>query len=43
MEQNLLTIEEVKQYFKVKDTRTIKKFIRQGLKYIPIRHKRLSL
>lgn len=36
MEQNLLTMEEVKQYFKVKDTRTIKKFIKQGLKYIPI-------
>ena len=35
MEQSLLTIEEVKDYFKVKDTRTINKFIRQKnlLKY----------
>lgn len=32
MEQNLLTIEETKQFFKVKDNRTIHKFIRQGLK-----------
>ena len=32
MEQNLLTIEETKQYFRVKDNRTIHKFIRQGLK-----------
>lgn len=38
MEQNLLTIEEVKDYFKVKDTRTINKFIREGLKYVPIRN-----
>mgnify|MGYP004657744115 CR=1 FL=1 len=38
MEQNLLTIEEVKVYFKVKDTRTINKFIRQGLKYVPVRN-----
>ena len=36
MNQNLLTTEEVKHYFQVKDTRTIKKFIKQGLKYIPI-------
>ncbi len=36
MEQNLLTTEQVKNYFQVKDTRTIKKFIKQGLKYIPI-------
>lgn len=36
MGENLITMEEVKQYFKVKDTRTIKKFIKQGLKYIPI-------
>lgn len=40
MEQNLLTIEEVKGYFKVKDTRTINKFIRQGLKYVPVRNQR---
>lgn len=32
MEQQLLTIEETKQYFRVKDNRTIHKFIRQGLK-----------
>lgn len=32
MEQNLLTIEETKQYFRVKDNRTIHKFIKQGLK-----------
>ena len=30
--ENLLTIEETKQYFRVKDNRTIYKFIRQGLK-----------
>lgn len=36
MQENLLTMEELKQYFQVKDTRTIKKFIKQGLKYIPI-------
>lgn len=36
MEQNLRTMEEAKQYFRVKDTRTIKKFIKQGLPYIPI-------
>ncbi len=38
MQENLLTISEVKQYFKVKDTRTISKFINQGLKYVPIRN-----
>lgn len=32
MEQHLLTIEETKQFFRVKDNRTIHKFIRQGLK-----------
>ena len=36
MEKNLLKTEQVKQYFQVKDNRTIKKFIMQGLKYIPI-------
>lgn len=30
--ENLLTIEETKQYFRVKDNRTIHKFIKQGLK-----------
>lgn len=39
MEQDLLTIEEVKDYFKVKDTRTINKFIQQGLRYVPVRNK----
>ena len=38
MQENLLTIGEVKQYFKVKDTRTINKFINQGLKYVPVRN-----
>ena len=32
MEQHLLTIEETKQFFRVKDNRTIHKFRRQGLK-----------
>lgn len=32
----LLTTEEVKKYFRVKDNRTISKFIRQGLKVVPI-------
>ncbi len=41
MEQNLLTTAEVKKYFNIKDSRTIKKFINQGLKYVPIREKRL--
>lgn len=36
VEQNLLTMEQVKQYFQVKDSRTIKKFIKQGLKFVPI-------
>lgn len=36
MPENLLTMEEAKQFFRVKDTRTIKKFMLQGLKYIPI-------
>ena len=36
MEQSLLTIEEVKSYFKVKDNRTIKKYIKMGLKFIPL-------
>ncbi len=36
MERRLLTTEEVKKFFQVKDNRTIKKFIKQGLKYIPI-------
>lgn len=36
MEQNLLTTKQAMEYFQVKDSRTIKKFIKQGLKYIPI-------
>ena len=36
MEQKLLTVEELKEYFQVKDNRTIYKFIKQGLKCIPI-------
>ena len=36
MEQRLWTIEEVKEFFKVKDSRTIHKFIRQGLKVFKI-------
>ena len=36
MKENLLTMEEVKQYFRVKDSKTIKKFIKQGMKVIPI-------
>ena len=32
MEQKLLTIEEIKQFFRVKNNRTIYKFIRQRLK-----------
>lgn len=39
MLEDLLTMEETKQFFRVKDTRTIKKFIKQGLKYIPIGNK----
>ena len=36
---NLLTTKEVMEYFKVKDSRTITKFIKQGLKVIPIGQK----
>ena len=36
MQQNLLTTKQAMEYFQVKDSRTIKKFIKQGLKYIPI-------
>ena len=36
MEENLLTTKEVMQYFQVKDSRTIAKFRRQGLKFIKI-------
>ena len=36
MEQKLLTTKQVMEYFNVKDSRTIKKFIKQGLKVIPI-------
>ena len=36
--ERLWDMEETKQYFKVKDTRTINKFIRQGLKYVPVRN-----
>lgn len=32
MSESLLTIEETKQFFRVKDNRTIHKFIKQGLK-----------
>lgn len=32
MEETLLTIDEAKQFFRVKDTRTIQKFVKQGLK-----------
>lgn len=32
----LLTTKEVMEYFNVKDSRTITKFIKQGLKVIPI-------
>lgn len=34
--EKLLTTKQVKQYFNVKDSRTISKFIQQGLKVIPI-------
>ena len=37
--EKLLTMKEVKEYFNVKDNRTIKKFIKQGLKVIPISEK----
>ena len=33
---NLLTTKQVMEYFNVKDSRTISKFIKQGLKVIPI-------
>lgn len=33
---NLLTTKQVMEYFQVKDSRTISKFIKQGLKVIPI-------
>lgn len=33
---SLLTTKQVMQYFNVKDSRTITKFIKQGLKVIPI-------
>lgn len=36
MGQNLLTTKQAMEYFQVRDSRTIKKFIKQGLKYIPI-------
>ena len=35
----LLTTKEVMEYFNVKNSRTISKFIRQGLKVIPIGQK----
>lgn len=34
--QTLLTTQQVMEYFQVKDSRTITKFIKQGLKFIPI-------
>lgn len=34
--EKLLTMKDAKEYFNVKDNRTIAKFIRQGLKVIPI-------
>lgn len=36
MPENLLTMEEVKQFFRVKDNRTIHKFIKQGLKVFKV-------
>lgn len=36
---NLLTTKQVMEYFQVKDRRTIIKFIKQGLKVIPISNK----
>lgn len=41
MEENLWTVEETKKYFQVKDTRTIIKFVHQGLKCFKVRYKRL--
>lgn len=37
--EHLLTTKEAMQYFNVKDSRTISKFIKQGLKVIPIGQK----
>ena len=37
--QSLLTTKQVMEYFNVKDSRTISKFIKQGLKVIPIETK----
>lgn len=37
--EKLLTTKEVMEFFNVKDSRTISKFIRQGLKVIPIGQK----
>ncbi len=37
--EHLLTTKEAMQYFNVKDSRTISKFIRMGLKVIPIGQK----
>lgn len=37
--EKLLTTKEVMNYFNVKDSRTISKFIKQGLKVIPIGQK----
>jgi len=33
---NLLTTKQAMEYFNVKDSRTIQKFIKMGLKFIPI-------
>ncbi len=40
MEEKLLTIEQVKEYFQVKDNRTIYKFVQQGLKCFHVREQR---
>lgn len=37
--EKLLTTKEVMEYFNVKDSRTVSKFIRMGLKVIPIGQK----
>lgn len=34
--ENLLTTKQVMDYFQVKDYKTVSKFIRQGLKVVPI-------
>ncbi len=39
MEEQLLTTKEVAEYFKVKETTVTQKFIRNGLKVIPIGQK----